>query len=111
MKAFATEEEETTKYFKGNDKAYDLGVKKALLFGGINFMGQFFVFGSLAVIIVLGAKLYEDEKISLGDITSYLLQMLQLLMNFMGVASVFSSIMTVSFNFHSIGHRSFLRSC
>ena len=49
----------------------------------------------MAVIIILGAKLYREDKISIGDITSFLLQMMQLLLNFVMLASVFSTVMTV----------------
>lgn len=74
-----------------------MGVVKALFYGAFNFIGQFFVFGSMAVIIILGAKLQKDGNISIGDITSFLLQMMQLLLNFVMLASVFSTLMMVTY--------------
>jgi ABC-type multidrug transport system fused ATPase/permease subunit len=46
----------------------------------------------MAVIIIIGSNLYQAGKINLGDITSFLLYMMQILMNFMILAAVVGSI-------------------
>ncbi len=56
--AFATEKEEAEKFAKGNEDIYDLGYKKAVWYGAFNFVANFFVFGSMAVILALGSELY-----------------------------------------------------
>ena len=56
--AFATEKEETERYLKGNMEVYKYGYKKAVWYGVFNFFANFFVFGSMAVILGLGSKLY-----------------------------------------------------
>ena len=76
VKAFATEEVEVNKYRKGNILVYNGGFTKAMYYGVFNFVGQFFVFGSMAVILILGQKLYREDKITLGAITSFMLQMM-----------------------------------
>lgn len=96
VKAFATEKEESSKFLAGNRVVYHQGYIKALWYGAFNFVAQLFVFGSMVVIIYLGAHLYLDGKISLGEITAFFLQMMQLLINFMVLASVLGSVMSVS---------------
>jgi ABC-type multidrug transport system fused ATPase/permease subunit len=49
----------------------------------------------MAVIIIIGSNLYQAGKINLGDITSFLLYMMQILMNFMILAAVVGSIAQV----------------
>lgn len=59
VKAFATESDETKRFNKGNQEVYDVGYSKAVWYGVFNFVANFFVFGSMAAILVLGAKLCE----------------------------------------------------
>ena len=96
VKAFATELEEATRFDGGNKDVYKFGYKKALWYGYFNFIAQLFVYGSMVVIIYVGSLLYKEGKISLGEITSFLLYMMQLLINFMVLASVLGSVMSVS---------------
>lgn len=49
----------------------------------------------MCVIIYLGSVLYERGDIDIGDITSFLLYMMQLLLNIMLLASVLGSVMSV----------------
>jgi len=95
VKAFATEKEEEKRYKTTNWIVYQLGYKKALAYGVFSFFAQFFVFGSMCVIIYLGAYLQIRGEISLGSITSFLLYLMQLLINFMILSAVFGSIMSV----------------
>jgi len=59
VKAFATEEEETLRYAKGNNAVYVLGRYKSYWYGVFNFVANFFGYGSMCVIIYLGSYLYE----------------------------------------------------
>eukprot|EP00347_Sterkiella_histriomuscorum_P001240 403372791 len=95
VKAFATEKEECEKYKIGNDRVYQLGYKKAFWYGIFNFVANFFVFGSMAIIVGLGANLYQKNEISIGEITAFLFYMMQILMNFMILASVLGSVMSI----------------
>lgn len=49
----------------------------------------------MAVILALGAKLYEEGLITIGEITAFMFYMMQILMNFMILASVLGSVMSV----------------
>ena len=51
-------EKAVRKYLKGNLEVYKYGYKKAVWYGVFNFFANFFVFGSMAVILGLGSKLY-----------------------------------------------------
>jgi hypothetical protein len=49
----------------------------------------------MAAIFGVGAKLCEEKKLTIGEITAFLFYMIQILINFMLIASVLGSIMTV----------------
>lgn len=53
----------------------------------------------MAVILALGAKLYQEGKITIGEITAFMFYMMQILINFMILASVLGSVMSVMFFF------------
>jgi ABC-type multidrug transport system fused ATPase/permease subunit len=53
-----------------------MGVLKSMWYGGFQFIANFFVFGSMCVIIYLGSYLHSIEKIEIGDITAFLLYMI-----------------------------------
>lgn len=50
----------------------------------------------MAAIFGVGAKLCSENKLTIGEITAFLFYMLQILINFMIIATVLGSIMTVS---------------
>ncbi len=95
VKAFATEIEEIARYEKGNQAVYHQGYLKAVWYGFFNFFANFFVFGSMAAIFGVGAKLCSEGKLSIGQITSFLFYLVQILVNFLIVAQVFGSISTI----------------
>lgn len=49
----------------------------------------------MCVIIYIGSEQFKAGYIDIGDITSFLLYMMQLLLNFMLLASVLGSVMSV----------------
>ncbi len=50
----------------------------------------------MAAIFGVGAKLCSENKLTIGEITAFMFYMIQILINFMLIATVLGSIMTVS---------------
>ena len=59
-------------------------------------VANFFFFGSMASILLVGSILCQKGILEVGDIASFMLYMIQILINFMMLAHVFGSVMTVS---------------
>jgi len=76
VKAFATELEEIARYNTGHQDVYHQGYIKAIWYGFFNFFANFFVFGSMAAIFGVGAKLCNDGKLSIGEITAFMFYMI-----------------------------------
>ena len=76
VKAFATEKEEIARFEIGNQEVYYQGYVKAIWYGFFNFFANFFVFGSMAAIFGIGAKLCNENKLSIGQITAFMFYML-----------------------------------
>jgi ATP-binding cassette subfamily B protein len=95
VKAFATESDEALRFSEGNKGVYDIGYSKAVWYGAFNFVANFFVFGSMAAILIAGAKLCQDGKLTIGEVTAFLFYMMQILINFMILASVLGSVMSI----------------
>ena len=74
---------------------YHQGYIKAIWYGFFNFFANFFVFGSMAAIFGVGARLCSENKLTVGEITAFLFYMIQILINFMLIASVLGSIASV----------------
>lgn len=72
--------------------AFDKGNILAIWQGALTFFIQFTINGAMAGIIYYGAYLCLHGEISIGDITSFLLYMIQLIFNFAIIAGVFSNI-------------------
>ena len=95
VKAFATEREEIARFEIGNQEVYHQGYIKAVWYGFFNFFANFFVFGSMAAIFGVGARLCSQGKLTIGEITAFMFYMIQILINFMMIAAVFGSIAQV----------------
>ena len=82
IKAFATEEFEHDKFSEKNQSVYKTGSKLSVLIGaligGIQFMFGF----CMGAVVYYSSQLYSEGEISIGDITAFLLFMIQLMMNF-----------------------------
>ena len=59
VKAFANEEEEIHKFSEENDGVYKVGVKKVLWASIFNMFANFFFYGSIASILLVGGLLCE----------------------------------------------------
>lgn len=60
-----------------------------------SFFSMALLFGSMAGIIYVASKLYEDDKITIGRISTFLFYMIQLLFNFAMVSMVFGNVSAV----------------
>ena len=58
-------------------------------------MTQFLLYAAMAAVVYVASKLYEDDKISIGDISSFMFYMLMLNFNFSMVAMVFGNIASI----------------
>jgi ATP-binding cassette subfamily B (MDR/TAP) protein 9 len=89
VKAFANEEEEARKFKIENDAVYEVGFSKAILIAFFNMVANFFFYGSMASILLVGGLLVQSGKLQIGDIASFMFYMIQILINFMMLAQVF----------------------
>lgn len=94
VKAFSTEDFETFKYFKGQSEVYNMGVKKCALDAFFTMVLTLMIWGVFVLVIILGAYLTIEGKILLGDITSFLLMAMQLMMKFGLLAATFGAVMS-----------------
>ena len=95
VKAFQNEEAEIERFAKGNELVYQMGRKKALYQSIFSFFSMALLFGSMAGIIYVASKLFEDGKITIGEISTFLFYMIQLLFNFAMVSMVFGNVSAV----------------
>ena len=96
VKAFSTETFETTRYAKRNKETYNLGKKAGILNGFFSFFIGFMMNGVNALIIYFGAQQAKNGEISVGEITAFLLYMIQLLFNFAIVAMVVGNVYKIA---------------
>lgn len=71
VKAFANEAEECQKFAVGNKRVREIGFKKAYWTAGFSFLQQIFLYGAMTIIIKVAVILYDDNKITIGTITSF----------------------------------------
>mmetsp|Transcript_13100 Transcript_13100/g.20336 ORF Transcript_13100/g.20336 Transcript_13100/m.20336 type:complete len:259 (+) Transcript_13100:488-1264(+) len=83
VKAFSTEAFEHEKFLATNHLVFTEGKRYAWAMGGLVGGIQLCFGGCMGVIVIYASWLYEDGEISIGDITAFLLYMIQLMMNFM----------------------------
>jgi len=95
VKAFSNEAEECSRFNEGNTIVYNYGVIKAKWAGLFSFVVQVLLYGAMAGVIYMASVQYENGKISIGQITSFLFYMIMLLFNFTMVAMVFGNVMSI----------------
>ena len=96
VKAFSTETFETSRYAKRNAEAYRLGKASGIYNGLFSFFIGFMMNGVNALIIYYGAVLAKEGDISVGEITAFLLYMIQLLFNFAVIAMVVGNVYKIA---------------
>lgn len=96
VKAFANELAEIKKYETINKDCYDIGMKVAIYSGFFQVFIVAAMNGVMAGIIYYGSILHQEGEVSVGDITSFLLFMIQLIFNFAILAAVFGNVFKVA---------------
>jgi ABC-type multidrug transport system fused ATPase/permease subunit len=59
-----------------------VGLKKSLWIALFSMVATFFFFGSMASILLVGGMLCQKNLLKVGDIASFMLYMVQILINF-----------------------------
>jgi ATP-binding cassette subfamily B protein len=95
VKAFANEVEETDKFNTNNLAVYDIAKYRCIWQGFFVFMIQVLLYGSMSAIIYFAGKQYENGKIDIGTITSFLFYMILLMFNFGILGAVFGNVMSI----------------
>ena len=96
VKAFSTEKFETDRYKKKNAEAFRLGKSSAIYNSLYTFFVGFMMNAVNAMIIYYGAILNREGEISVGEITAFLLYMIQLIFNFAVIAIVIGNVYKIS---------------
>lgn len=92
VKAFSNEDHETSKFGDGNVVVYSIGRKKAIFDSIFAFLTTFMLYGAMAAVIYTASRLYEEGKISIGEISAFIFYMMMLIFNFAIIAMVFSNV-------------------
>jgi len=95
VKAFANEANEIEKFRKANLEVYAIGMKSAVAYAGFTGFVQLAMNSCMAGVIYYGAILVKDGKITIGEISAYLLYMIQLIFNFVLVGMVIGQVFKV----------------
>lgn len=95
VKAFSNEREECRKYARENNEVYKVGFRKALWSGLFQCFANFFFYGSIGSILLVGGLLCQKGQLTVGQITTFLFYMIQILINFMIISQVFGQVMSV----------------
>lgn len=92
VKAFSNEDYETSKFEDGNEVVFKAGRRMAVYEAIFNFIIQFMLYGAMAAVIYTASRMYENEKITIGEISAYIFYMIMLIINFAIIGSVFTNV-------------------
>ena len=92
VKAFSSEDDEIAKFYKGNYVVYQAGRTRALYQSGFAFLTQLMLYGSMAAVVYLASVLYQDNEISIGELSTFLFYMMMLVFNFMMASWVLNTL-------------------
>ena len=84
------------KFAKSNHNAYKLGLKAACFGALFAFLTTLLFNGLFSIIVYYGSILAKDGKITVGQITAFMLYMIQLVFNFAIIAGVFTNLFKMS---------------
>ena len=96
VKGFANERNEEDKYRKINENIYKLGKKIAMINAAFTGFSQAAIYGCMALIIWSGTNLVFAGELSIGDISAFLLYMMQLVINFAVLALVLGNVSKIA---------------
>ena len=83
------------RFRKVNETTFQLGRKQACVEAFFTFFVSMMINSVMAAIIYYGSRLSEKGEITVGQITSFLLYMIQLIFNFAIVAIVIANVFKV----------------
>lgn len=78
VKAFANEDEESRKFKKGNENLLKAGILKAAWMGGQTSTNTISLYCSMALVIYIAKILIKQNKLRVGQVSTYLFYMLSL---------------------------------
>ena len=95
VKAFCSEDKEIEKFLEGNKVVYDVGARKSAAQALLSILTSVILYGSMIGTVYVAKYRYQDGKISLGEITSFIYYLLQLVFNFMLLSFVFTNVAAI----------------
>ena len=95
VKAFCSEDKEIEKFLEGNKIVYDVGARKSAAQALLSILTSVILYGSMIGTVYVAKYRYQDGKISLGEITSFIYYLLQLVFNFMLLSFVFTNVAAI----------------
>ena len=66
VKAFSNEKEEVEKFGKENIQVYNMGFRKVLWVSFFSMVANFFFYGSMGSLLLVGSILVKDGKLTVG---------------------------------------------
>ena len=96
VKAFACEKTEIEKFRALNQEVYSLGLYLAIMGACFSFIAGLLFNGMFSVIVYVGSELAKNDMITVGEITAFLLYMIQLVFNFAIITGVFTNLFKMS---------------
>ena len=92
VKAFATEDYETIRYFERNTDVFDSQFKISMAQCVFQIGIQYTMFGTLTALIYFASVLARNNQLSIGEFTSFQFYMFSFLLNFTQIASIFGEV-------------------
>lgn len=95
VKAFASEDDEFSKFSKANDKVMAQGHYKVIWNAAQQFIAQLSLYGCMMIIIFVAQELYSQGKITIGEISTYFFYLLFYIMMMLMFMRVTGSLMMI----------------
>lgn len=95
VRAFSNEDAEIRRFDAGNYVVYTAGRKKTLYQAFYTLLSTLLLYGSMGAVMFCGVRLYLNDKLSIGDIATFLLYLSQFVFTFGMVSYVFGNVASV----------------
>lgn len=96
VQAFVREPEERTRYGGLLDRAKAISLRAAMLWGAFGGVVHFLAFSAVTFVLAYGGRLLVAEKLSVGDLTSFLLYTLTVAASVGSLTALYGSFKTAS---------------
>jgi ATP-binding cassette subfamily B protein len=73
VRSFARESHEVERYATAVEESYRLAAKRALMGGAFGGLGGFAGYGAIALVVWYGGRLVQQDAMTIGDLTAFLL--------------------------------------